>query len=63
MTSARLAEEQRQVNEAKATAARAAEPDAPFELKVGAMVRHAGLDRDVEVLELDGGRARIHLPI
>ena len=55
----RAAEEQRQVTEAKAAAARAAEPDAPLKLEVGGMVRHAGLDRDVEILELDGGQALV----
>jgi len=55
----RAAEEQRKVTEAKAAAARAAAPEAPLELKVGAWVHHAGLDRDVEILELDGAQALV----
>lgn len=55
----RTAEEQRRLNEAKATAARAQAPDTPPELRVGGWVHHAGLGRDVEILELSEGQALV----
>ncbi|MFZ5469298.1 MAG: endonuclease MutS2 [Myxococcota bacterium] len=54
---ARLEEEQRAIRAARAEAEKAESPPGPFELRVGAWVRHIGLDRDVEILELADGEA------
>lgn len=52
--SAKAAELDRRAREARARALQAEAPQAAPELRVGGWVHHVGLNRDVEVLELEG---------
>lgn len=55
----RQEEQQRAASQARAKLAGEPLPSEPAPLKVGARVRHLGLDKDVEILELDGDSAMV----
>lgn len=53
----RVAAEERELQAARAATLRTEPASGPLELKVGGWVHHAGLGRDVEVIEVDGDEA------
>ncbi len=56
---AKVEEAERLERESRASAVRAQAPDRPPALVVGGWVHHVGLDREVEILELNGAEALV----
>ncbi len=50
----RIEEQARAAREARAGLVKVQAPQRPLDLKIGGWVRHAGLDKDVEILALEG---------